>query len=111
MSLSKASGKEPSEGQNLNRKNDSKHKNNGKSTALNADLETTPLLQESHGQDIEANPSGTFNEDQSTWSQTASLLFQRGLVWTAENLLIVVLACLLAGGTVFVCIYGGGDLA
>lgn len=78
-----------------------------KSPAPAPDSEQAPLLEDTPNQDVEANRTYQLEESPSSWPQRLLCWAQGAVVWLLENLVIVVLACLLAAGTVFVCVYGG----
>ena len=69
--------------------------------------EESPLLESSAGLDIDANEIEASENMTASWRQRAKSNLQDVLVWIFENLVIVILACLLAMGTVAVCAYGG----
>ena len=78
-----------------------------KSPAPTQDSERAPLLEDTQNQDVEANQSQVCEETPSSWPQRLLCWVQEAVIWVVQNLVTVVLACLLAAGTVFVCVYGG----
>jgi hypothetical protein len=78
-----------------------------KSPAPAQDSEHAPLLEDTQNQDVEANEIQQREDTPSSWPQRLLWWVQDAMVWVLQNLVIVVLACLLAAGTVFVCVYAG----
>ena len=79
-------------------------KKNGKSPAQ--DDENAPLLQESEDRGAERHESQDSENGFLPLQQKVLRFLQLFVVWVLENLVIVILACLLAAGTVAVCVYG-----
>ena len=70
------------------------------------DGENAPLLQEGAHRDTDT----PYNQDSEGGSPSlyrrVVCFLKQPMIWALENLVIVVLACLLAAGTVAVCVYG-----
>ena len=79
-------------------------KKNGKSRVQ--DGENAPLLQDSGHRDADAPEYQDSEGGSPSLYHRVACFLKQSVIWTLENLLIVVLACLLAAGTVAVCVYG-----
>lgn len=79
----------------------------GKSPAPAHNDEGAPLLADpsADGSDLEAVVGN--KEESSTWRSRVGLSAHNGFTWVIENVVTVVLACLLAACTVATCLYGG----
>ena len=79
----------------------------GKHGKPTVDNEESPLLGGSTGPNIDGYDIEASEDTASSWQQKAKSNFQDVIIWILEILVIVILACLLAVGTVAVCVYGG----
>ena len=102
--LGQTKPKAPTKAPERNAKHFLKQGKHGKHTLNN---EESPLLGGSGGPDVDDNDIEASEYTNSSWQQKIISNFQYFLVWILENLVIVILACLLAVGTVAVCVYGG----
>ncbi|MCJ1477383.1 hypothetical protein MMC13_006054 [Lambiella insularis] len=77
---------------------------NGKFPAQ--DDENAPLLQGFRERTVDSHNPGSSEEESLSFLQRVNIFLQDVVVWILENLVIVVLSCLLTAGTVAVCVYG-----
>ena len=70
------------------------------------DGESAPLLQDCTHRDVDAPEHQGSEDGFPPLHRRVACFLKQFVIWTLENLVIVVLACLLAAGTVAVCVYG-----
>jgi hypothetical protein len=95
-----------SESPKHNNKSIWRFKKHSKLAADPQDSEQAPLLVNDVDQPPDDDEPSSQDQESLTWQQRTLRLAERALFWILENLIIVVLACLLAAGTVIVCVYG-----
>ena len=82
-----------------------------KSSAPANDAENAPLLTYDSDEPNNEAQNGSVLDTAEPKKERALALWRRCFRWVLENVMFVIVACLLAAGTVALCVYFGGNIS